>query len=286
MNQGEHNKSNNYQIKDEEREQPNSKLNTYQITRVKESRNMTQNQLYDMVRGNENLNQYEKKCLFNVLRTYLQNMTTKPGKCNLFQYKFQVKTDKAIVGYSRLIPFSERPAVREQIEQMINDEVLELSDSQFLNPLTIVQRENKKPRICVDARKINQVTIPDYERSSPMQELLQIFEGTKYMSTIDLSSAYLQIELHPDSRKYTAFLFDTTVYQFKRVPYGFKNSLSAFVTALKLALGKDSGSYVTFYVDDIIVHSKTFEEHLIHLNTVIGKLCKAGFTLNGTLLTN
>jgi hypothetical protein len=47
-----------------------------------------------------------------------------------------------------------------------------------------------------------------------------------------------------------------------------------------LALGKDSGSYAIFYVDDIIVHSKTFEEHLIHLDTVTGKLCKAGFTIN------
>jgi hypothetical protein len=101
---------------------------------------------------------------------------------------------------------------------MIRDDVLELSNSQFLNPLTIVHQ---------DARKINQVTIPDYERSSPMQELLQKFEGTRYMSSIDLSSAYLQIELHKDSRKYTAFLFDTTVYQFKRVPNGFKNSLYA-----------------------------------------------------------
>jgi hypothetical protein len=162
---------------------------------------------------------------------------------------------------------------------MIQD-VLELSNSQFLNPLTIVKREGKKPRICVDARKINQVTIPDYERSSPMQELLQKFEGTRYMSAIDLSSAYLQIELHEDSRKYTAFLFDTTVYQFKRVPYGFKNSLSAFVRALKMALGKDTESYVTFYVDDIIVHSKTFEEHLIHLDLVMRKLSKAGFTIN------
>jgi hypothetical protein len=72
------------------------------------------------------------------------------------------------------------------------------------------------------------------------------------------------------------------VYQFKRVPYGFKNSLSAFIKALKLALGKDTESYVTFYVDDIIVHSRTFEEHLIHLNTVIGQLCKAGFTINAS----
>jgi hypothetical protein len=100
------------------------------------------------------------------------------------------------------------------------------------------------------------------------------------MTSLDLSSAYLQIELHEDSRKYTAFLFDSTVYQFKRVPYGFRNSLPAFVRALKLALGGGTSEYVVFYIVDILIHSKSFEEHLQHLDTVIGKLTEAGFTLN------
>jgi hypothetical protein len=81
------------------------------------------------------------------------------------------------------------------------------------------------------------------------------------MSSINLNSAYLQVELDKESRKYTAFLFDSTVYQFKRVLYGFMNSLAAFVRALKLALGNDTETYVVFYVDDILVYSKTFQEH-------------------------
>jgi hypothetical protein len=93
-----------------------------------------------MVNCNENLNHQEREQLCGVLESHLDNMSTKPGKCNLFKYRFQVNTDKAIVGYSRPIPFSERSAVREQINQMIEDDVLELSTSQFLNPLTIVKR--------------------------------------------------------------------------------------------------------------------------------------------------
>jgi hypothetical protein len=102
------------------------------------------------------------------------------------------------------------------------------------------------------------------------------------MSSIDLSSAYSQVELHKESRKYTAFLFDSTVHQFKRVPYGFKNSLSAFIRALRLSLGRESKDYVVFYVDDILVYSRNFKEHLSHLEKVIGKITKAGFTLNAT----
>jgi hypothetical protein len=183
-----------------------------------------------------------------------------------------VKADRAIVSYSRPIPFAIRPAVREQIAQMVNDDILEISNSPILNPLTVVHREGKKPRIRVDARKVNQFTVPDPERVPPLQELLQKFEGTRYMSSIDLSSAYLQAELHEESRKCTAFLFDSTVHQFKRVPYGFKNSLSAFIRALKLALGRGSENYVVFYVDDILVYSRTFEEHLSHLYEVIRRI--------------
>jgi hypothetical protein len=80
--------------------------------------------------------------------------------------------------------------------------------------------------------------------------------------------------------KYTAFLYDSVVYQYKRVPYWFKNSLPAFMRALRLALGEGNESFVLAYVDDILVYSKAFEEHLRHLDTVIGKLIHAGFTLN------
>jgi hypothetical protein len=83
-----------------------------------------------------------------------------------------------------------------------------------------------------------------------MQELLQKFEGTLYMTILDLNSAYLQIELNEESRKYTAFMFDSTVYQFKRVPYGFRNSLPDFVRALKLTLGAETqgwGSTLTTF---------------------------------------
>jgi hypothetical protein len=259
-----------------------SSLSSYPTLEPMDPRSLRKADLACLVEQNENIDEAQRERLFEVLVKHLKNMTARPEKCKLFNYKFQVETGHPIVGYSRPIPLSVRPGVKEQITQMVSDDILEISNSPFLNPLTIVTREGKKPRMCVDARKINQCTIPDYERTPPLQELIQRFEGAKYMSSIDLSSAYWQVELHEDSRKYTAFLFDSTVYQYKRVPYGFKNSLSAFIRAFKLALGSDSESYVVFYADNILVHSQTFEEHLVHLDTVISKLTKAGFTLNAT----
>ncbi|PNF31892.1 hypothetical protein B7P43_G07950, partial [Cryptotermes secundus] len=227
-------------------------------------RDLKEGDLRRIIEQSTTISAPQKSQLFKILIQFLPNFTERPGKCHLFKYHFQVKTDQPLRSFSRPVPFAFRPAVKLQIQNMIKDDILELSNSDVLSPLTVVPREGKSPRICVDARKVNRHTTPDYERAPPLQELLQRFEGAKFMSSLDLSSAYLQVELHEDSRKYTAFLYDSVVYQYKRVPYGFKNSLPAFMRALRLALGDGTENFVLTYVDDILVYSRTFEEHLDH----------------------
>jgi hypothetical protein len=157
---------------------------------------------------------------------------------------------------SRVIPISVRPIIRKQICQMIKDDILEISESPYISPDTVVHKERKEPTLCVDARRVNRVTIPDRERTPPLQELLQRFHGTKFMTSLDLSKAFLQLPLKKSSRPYTAFLFDSTVYQYKRAPYGFRNSLSGFVRALKLALGNETSEFDICYIDDILINSE------------------------------
>jgi hypothetical protein len=181
---------------------------------------------------------------------------------------------------ARAIPFSLRQEVREQIQEMIRNGILEVSHSPYVNPLTVVQREHKPVRICVDARRVNKQMVPDRTKTLPAHELLQRIHGAKYISSIDLNSAFLQIPLAESSRKWTAFHFEGQTLQFARTPFGFRNSLASFIRALQQVLGSDSTGYVLNYVDDILVYSKTYEEHLGHLDAVLGKLTKAGFTIN------
>ena len=198
----------------------------------------------------------------------------------MYEYKFSITDTATIIGHSRPGPYSARVGVRKQIEQMMEDGILELSASSFINPLTIGYRENKEPRICIDARRVNNVMLPDRARARPIDEMLQQFHGVKYMTSLDLISAFLQIPLEASSRKYTPFLFDTNVYHFLRLSFGTKNSLAAFVQGLRKVLGSDVSSFCTCYVDDIVIFSKTFEEHLRHLNLIFKKLTTAGFTIN------
>ena len=121
--------------------------------------------------------------------------------------------------------------------------------------------KGKGIRICIDARRVNALMVPDRVKVDPMKELLQRFHGSKYITTIDLSSAFLQVPLHRSSRKWTSFQFGNQVYQYKVVSYGFKNSLSAFVRALDMVLGNGLENNVVTYVDDVDEQSVCFEEN-------------------------
>jgi hypothetical protein len=103
----------------------------------------------------------------------------------------------------------------------------------------LVVRDNKPIRICVNAGKINRQMVADRTKVPPLRELLQKFHGASYITSLDLSSAFLQIPLKETSKQWTAFQFQGKVYQFKTVPYGFKNSLSAFIRALEKVLGDE-----------------------------------------------
>jgi hypothetical protein len=128
---------------------------------------------------------------------------------------------------------------------------------------------------------VNKHKLPDRTKVAPIQELLQRFHGARCISSIDLSSAFLKIELNPRCRKFTAIISENEVFQFKRVPYVLRNSLPAFVRGLNLALGADTAEFALSYVDDIVVQS-TFSDYLHHFNVVFPRLTRSGFTINTT----
>ena len=119
---------------------------------------------------------------------------------------------------SRPIPLILRNQVREHIREMLKDGILEESPSVYINPVTLVVREGKSVRICLDARRINKQMVADRTKVTPMRELLQTFCGAKYITSLDLSSAFLQITLEQFSRQWTALQFEGNVYQFTTDP--------------------------------------------------------------------
>jgi len=134
---------------------------------------------------------------------------------------------------------------------------------------------NKKDgniRLCLDARFLNEYIVADNESPPIIEELLQKFAGVKYFTATDLSCGYWQIRLEQSSRKYTAFLVNNALYQFCRVPFGIKTASSAFITAIRAALGTFLNTFLTIYVDDLLITSETSKEHLNHMELLFDRL--------------
>jgi len=104
---------------------------------------------------------------------------------------------------------------------MLKDNILEEYFSDYVNPVTLVERPGEGIMICIDARRVNALMIPDRVKVDPMKKLLQRFHGFNFITTIDLSSVLLQVPLHRSSRKWTSFQLGNQVFQYKVVPYGF-----------------------------------------------------------------
>jgi hypothetical protein len=156
--------------------------------------------------------------------------TTRPRKCEVYEYKFDMTDTIPIIDHSRPVTYSATASIWKQIGQMMEDGILQLSDSPFINPLTIVYQENKEPRTCIDAKRVNKVMLPDQGRAPPIVDILRKFHGVKYMTTLDLMSVFLQILLEESSRKFTALLFDTYVYEFQCFSFGTKKFTNGFCT--------------------------------------------------------
>ena len=90
---------------------------------------------------------------------------------------------------------------------------------------------------------------------------------------------YWQVELHPDSRKYMAFIFDRRNYQFKRLSFGLINSVAIFVKCMDQILGQEALQFTTVYVDDLLIASSNWDDHCSRVEHVLQKLSDNNITL-------
>jgi len=111
-------------------------------------------------------------------------------------------------------------------------------------------------------------------------DTLDALSGTQYFSTLDLKSGYWQIELYPSAREKTAFVTHNGLYEFLVMPFGLTNSGASFQRIMRHILRSLEYRYALIYVDDIIIFSKSVDEHLAHLEEVFKRLREANIKLN------
>ena len=133
--------------------------------------------------------------------------------------------------------------------------VIEPSSSSWASPVVLVKKRDGIHRFCVDYRQLNSVTKQDSFPLPRIEDLLDSLGQSTYFSTLDLASGFWQIRVHPDSKEKTAFV----THRLTNAPAVFQRLLQRVVVPLNPSDGPD---FVSVYLDDILVFSRTIPEHI------------------------
>ncbi|XP_026830521.1 uncharacterized protein LOC113563294 [Ooceraea biroi] len=199
----------------------------------------------------------------------------------LTKHRIDVGSHLPIKQHCYLVSPKVQEAIREEIDKMLGSEIIEPSYSVWSNPIVMVRKPNGKYRFCLDFRKVNSISRKDAYPMPNMGRILDKLRAARYISTNDLSQAYFQIPLEKESCEKTAFSVPGKgLYHFVRMPYGLTGAPTTFQRLLDHLIGPEMAPYVFVYLDDIVIVTPTFEEHIVWLKKVLDKITAAGLTIN------
>ena len=174
---------------------------------------------------------------------------------------------------------TKRKLVEDAIDDMLDQGIIRPSHSPWAAPITLVPKRDGTTRFCVDYRQLNNVTRKDQYPLPLIQDIFDSLTGSTIFTTLDLKSGYHQIPVHEDSIAKTAFRCHRGLFEFLRMPFGLANAPANFQRTMDYVLSDLVGKCVMVYIDDIVIFSKSREDHVRHLRAVFDKLREFGLKL-------
>lgn len=234
------------------------------------------------IQGPEKLSSEQRSQLNEVVRLFEEIGPDDVLGCTHL-YTHHIDTGSAKPFKQRQYPLSHamQKVLNEQVDEMLELDIIEPCVSPWSSPLWLVNKKDGSYRVCFDGRKLNAVTVPDSYPPPLIDSVIMKIRDAKFLSSIDLKSAFFQIPLDEESKCKTAFaVHGRGLFCFKRLPFGLSNSSSAMCRLLDSVIGPDLEPYVFYYLDDIIVATPDFTTHLKILREVYTRLKNANLTVN------
>ena len=202
------------------------------------------------------------------------------GCAGVTQHTIELHDTTPIRQRPRQFPEPVAQEVERQCQELKQLDIIEYSKSPWSSPVVPVRKKDNTIRLCVDYRQLNRVTKADRFPLPNMSELVYCLFGVKFFSILDLRKGYYQVPLHPDSRECTAFSTSYNHYQCKRLPFGLKNAPGAFQREMQIVLRDFDRKQVVIYIDDILIMSRSYEEHLELVGSVLATLERYAIKIN------
>ncbi|KAL6467298.1 hypothetical protein MHYP_G00251020 [Metynnis hypsauchen] len=198
------------------------------------------------------------------------------GYTDKVRHEIHLTDDIPVSQPYRRIPPTQYREVREHISKLLKKGVIEESTSAYASPVVLVRKSDGNLRLCVDYRRLNAKTKRDVFPLPRIDESFDALRGARFFSTIDLASGYHQVAVHECDRPKTAFTTPFGTYQYLRMPFGVCNGPATFQCLMQSTMNDLVFQIMLVYLDDILVYSQTFSEHLERLKTVFTRLKETG----------
>ena len=222
--------------------------------------------------SNSILNDNERvkfKNLFNKFRNVFAFPGDQLGRTSLVQHV--IDTGDAMPIKQR--PYRVSPDVKKeidrQVDEMLEKGIIQESISPWSSPVVLVKKKDGSFRFCVDFRKVNKVTKVDSFPTPLVADALDSLAGASVFSVLDLKSGFWQIQMQEDSKQKTAFATHNGLYE----EASFQRLMGHILRGLEYR-------FALIYIDDIIIFSKSVDEHLVHFEEVFRRLRDANVKLN------
>ncbi|CAF1434335.1 unnamed protein product [Rotaria sp. Silwood1] len=174
----------------------------------------------------------------------------------------------------------DQETLRKETDKLLKNGIIEHSTSPWSSPVVLVKKKDGTTRFCVDYRRLNQITTKDAFPLPRIDDIYDQLTKAAYFTKFDFKAGYFQVPLDKLDRPKTAFSTRDGHFQFRVLPQGLTNGPPTFQRIVNQILGPNRWKHVLAYIDDIIIYSQNFNEHLKHIEEVCLLLQEANFKLN------
>ncbi|KAK3768943.1 hypothetical protein RRG08_060379 [Elysia crispata] len=202
------------------------------------------------------------------------------GCTGLLKHRIVLTRDTPTAQPYRRIPPYQLKEVHSHLDKLLALEIISPSTSPYAAPIVLVRRKSGELRMCCDYRRLHEITRKDAFLIPRMEECIDALGGSKYFSTLDLASGYHQVEMAEEDKEKTAFTTPFGLYQWNRLPFGLVNPPAHFSRLMQKVMSDHLFQILLVYLEDLLVFSPTFEEHLHRLQKVFDRLREVNLKLN------